>query len=134
MQIGNEASEYAHHFQGERSNTGAGAYSEHMGTQWRDAADGGWFCYQLKVDPARSQKLACTFWGQERGARTFDILLEGHLLRTVSLSDTGKADFYTVEIPIPSELCQGKTNVVVKFQAHPKNTAGGVFDLRLLAD
>ena len=35
-----------------------------------------------------------------------------------------------ITCPLAPELTQGKTNVTVRFQAHPGNTAGGLFGLR----
>ncbi|MDR0871201.1 MAG: hypothetical protein LBN39_10460 [Planctomycetaceae bacterium] len=35
-------------------------------------------------------------------------------------------------IPIPEELTKGKTAITVKLQAKRENTAGGIFDLRVV--
>ena len=39
--------------------------------------------------------------------------------------------YYDV-VDIPEELTQGKTSVTIKFNAHSHNTAGGIFDLRMI--
>jgi DUF1680 family protein len=132
VRIGEEASDAAHHLQGAGTNTGSGAYGEHMDSRWRDARDGGWFSYDLAVLSDRPAILHCTFWGQERGARTFDILVGGQTLATLTLGDTGKADFVSRELPLASELTRGMKSLTVKFQSRPGNTAGGLFDLRVL--
>ncbi|BCM89295.1 hypothetical protein IAD21_01140 [Abditibacteriota bacterium] len=132
VKIGDDASEKAHNLQSLRSATGNGAYGQLMETHWRDARDGGWFSYDLKVDPTRPQSLRLTYWGKELGARTFDVVVNGQVLTTTSLGDTGKADFYTVDLPLAPQLLAGKTQITVKFQAHTGNSAGGLFDLRVL--
>jgi hypothetical protein len=38
--------------------------------------------------------------------------------------------FFEVEYPIPAEYIKGKTNIVVRVQAHTTKTAGRVFGCR----
>lgn len=133
VKVGDPGSEAVHQFQGQLTNTGHGAYGEHMETRWRNAQPGGWFHYVLKVTPDQPLSLQCTYWGGERGQRTFDILADGVKLATTSLTDTGKAEFYTVETPLPPKMLEGKSAITVKFQPHPGNMAGGVFDIRTVA-
>ena len=54
--------------------------------------------------------------------------------KTIELDDVGKAGFYDVDIPLAADLFTGKTKITVTLQAHPGNSAGGIFDLRLLND
>ncbi len=49
----------------------------------------------------------------------------------VSLAGS-KDDFVVQDIPVPARLVKGKDSVTVRFQAEPRNTAGGVFGLSLL--
>jgi hypothetical protein len=65
-----------------------------------------------------------------RGWESEPPTLPGHILGFSAIP--ARPEFYTVETPIPPELSRGKTNVVIKFQSHPGNTAGGLFDLRIL--
>lgn len=130
--IGDAASETAHRLQGERTEAGRGAYGERMETRWRHAGDGGWFGYDLAVPPERPAILLCTFWGRETGARTFDIIAADTTLATVTLGDTGTAGFYHREFPVPIELTRDRKTLTVSFKARPGNTAGGLFDLRIL--
>lgn len=51
---------------------------------------------------------------------------------TGPLGDAGKDDFLHVEIPLPAAVIQDRSSVTIRFQAHPGNMAGGLFDLRLL--
>jgi hypothetical protein len=129
--IGDPSSETAHGLKFERSNTGRGAYGSHMETHWRDAPDG-WFSFELKVAPDRPVELLCTYWGKERGARTFDIQVNGQTIATTSLDSNHPAAFYDQAYPVPPVLTQGKARVTVKFLAHAQNVAGGLFGLRTL--
>ncbi len=130
--IGNDTSERAHALRGQDTESGFGAYGQEMTTRWRDARDGGWFSYRLAVTQVRPLILHCTYWGRERGARAFDILVNGEPLATESLGDTGKDVFVHKEVPLPDRMLAGQSHVTVRFQAHPGNTAGGLFDLAIL--
>ena len=131
VDIGEAASEAAHQLKAQRSNTGFGAYGQHTQRRWRDAADG-WFSFDLKVLPDRVTTLSVTYWGKEVGDRTFDVLVDGQKIATTSLDSSHPEAFYDVTLAIPAELTGGKDKVTVRFQAHPGNTAGGVFGVRTL--
>ena len=81
--------------------------------------------------PDQPQELRVTYWGSD-GGRVFDILVDGEKLATQKLNDNQPDQFYDEVYPLPDELTQGKERVTVKFQAHPGNTAGGVFGLRTM--
>lgn len=128
VEVGVAASESAHGLKSERSNTGRGAYGQHMETRWRDAP-GGWFSYELRVPTGEPAELLCTFWGRERGARAFDVLVDGRKVATLSLDGNHPEAFYDQAVAIPAP---GKVRVTVRFQAHPGNVVGGLFDLRVV--
>ncbi len=69
--VGERNSETAHNLQTERSfsgRSGANAW-------WRDARDGGWFAYDLKLAESGPAKIVITYWGSDAGGRVFDILV-----------------------------------------------------------
>jgi hypothetical protein len=127
VKIGDAESEKAHRLQGERTQSGAA-----FGRSWRHATDGGWFSYDLKVTGDQPMALACTWWGDEAGARKFDILVEGTRLATVTLLHNKPGQFFDEEYSIPADLARGKQSVTVRLQAHPGNTAGGIFGCAVL--
>jgi hypothetical protein len=132
VEIGDEISENAHNFQGQNSANGFGAYGEEMNSRWRDAREGGWFSYKMAVSGDRPLYLRCTYWGDERGARTFDVLVNDTVIATESLKATGKHAFIQEDIRLPDVILAGQSNVSVTFKAHLGNTAGGLFGLRIL--
>jgi uncharacterized protein len=133
VQIGDAASEKAHGFKGLRSFDGIEPFNTLRPTHWRDAREGGWFSYQLKVDAGAPQVLRCTYWRRQFGARQFDVLVDGELAATTELTDTGKEEFLDVDLPLNPKWLEGKNRITVKFQARPGNFAGGIFDLRILS-
>jgi DUF1680 family protein len=126
VNIGDARSEKQHNLQGDK--TGAGTY---MGRRWRHAPDG-WFSYDLKVQPDQPMTLLCTWWGDESGERTFDILIDDTKIATLTLLHNKPQKFFDAEYKISPERTKDKQKVTVKFQAHPGNTAGGVFGCAML--
>ncbi len=129
IRIGEMQPERDHNLQGQ--NTSAG---EAMGRKWRHATDGGWFSFEMKVDVTKANELLCTYWGSDAGQRNFDVLVEGTKVATQKLENKQPGQFFDVTYGIPAELTRGKEKVTVKFQAHPNNSAGGLFGASLLRD
>ena len=127
VKIGDADSERRHRFEGERSQSGS-----HAGRTWRHASDGGWFGYELAVHPGRANRLQAVFWGDDAGARTFDVVVEGRTIATQTLDRSAPGRFFEVEWLLDRELTAGKDRVRVRFQAHPGQTAGGLFGLATL--
>lgn len=127
VQIGDQASEAAHNLQGER--TGSGPLGER---RWRHATDGGWFSYDLKVEPKVAQELVVTLWGSDAGARTFDVVVNGAKVDTVTLANNAPGKFFDKTYRVTDDLIGDKGRLTVRFQGHPGNFAGGVFGLRLV--
>lgn len=127
LRVGEMQPERDHQVEGEKTQTG-----EFAGRKWRHAVDGGWFSFVMKVDAEQPNELVCTWWGGETGRRTFDILIDGQKLVTVQLGQNRPGEFWEGVYPIPLEWTKGKEQVVVKLQAHPGNTAGGLFGARMV--
>jgi hypothetical protein len=122
---GDDASERAHNQKGQNTNTGpfgTGAY--------RHATDGGWFSWDLKVQPGQPQELRATYWGSDDG-RVFDILVDGEKLATQQLRNQRPGKFFDETYPLPAESVSGKEKITVRFQARDGGFAGGVFGLRV---
>jgi hypothetical protein len=119
--------EKAHNLQSELSRTGPFA-----GRTWRDAPDGGWWSWEMKVLGEVPLTLACTYWGDDAPPRTFDILVDGQKIATQSLDHGKPGEFFTVEYSIPAELTRGKERVTVMFRGQKGHTAGGVFSCSIL--
>ena len=126
---GEEQNERDHKLEGEKTEAG-----DFGNRKWRHADDGGLFRYVVKVLPDQPQELSVTYWGSDAGRRVFDILVDGKKLATERLSSTtAPSSFFDQVYPLPEDLTKGKNQVTVTFQAHPRQTAGGVFGLRFLS-
>ena len=87
----------------------------------------------VKVRPDQRQQLSVTYWGSDSGNRVFDILVDGKTIATETLRNNRPGQFYDRAYELPGELLKGKSQVTVKFQAHPHQIAGGIFGLRVLS-
>jgi hypothetical protein len=120
--ISNIESEHLHKLHSEHSTA-----SQHMGRNWRNTAEDGWFSYELAVLPDAPMTLSTTYWGSETG-RTFDIYLEDRCIATQTLSNNHPGEFFDVTYDIPIDLTRDKDYVRVKFQG----SVGMVFDCTIL--
>jgi len=127
LRVGEQQSEHDHNLAGE--NTGSGSA---QGRKWRHSTNGGWFSFELKIDPVKTNELLCTFWGGETGQRTFDILADGSKIATQTLLTNQPGNFFDAAYEIPASLTRGKEKLTIRFQAHADNWAGGLFGIRML--
>lgn len=128
VRIGSQQSEADHNLRSSGSHTGP-ATPPH--DRWRDAT--GFLSYDLTVDPARGPLLVrCTYWAGD-GGRTFDILVEGQRIATQHLTGGASGGYIDFDYAIPPELVRGKKSVTVRLEPR-QGPAGGLFDLRLIAD
>jgi len=130
VKIGDAASEKAHGLAGEKTESGPGLYGEHNEYRWRHAHNGGFFAYRLAVgDAPGGRTLVAKYCASERGARMFDVMVDGKTVHTENLVDNKKPAFVFTEMKIPEELLKGKKDVEVRFVPREGNTAGGLFGL-----
>jgi len=109
------------------SNSGTGyAFGKH----YRHGLDSS-FSYTLSNNPGEKMELLVTLWGSDVGNRTFDVIVEGERVRTITLANNNPEKFYDEIIPLDGSLTKGKPSLVVTFQAHPGNVTGGIFGVRL---
>jgi hypothetical protein len=95
-----------------------------------------WFSFDLPVDSDHPLAVVATYFSEERGKRTFEILADGQNIgeQTIERSPVGSAtgSFFDVEYKIPDELVKGKKKVTVRFQATGNNEVAAVYGLRLI--
>ena len=125
---GEQQPEADHAMQRQNSNTG-----NNVDEFWRDARNEGYFSYNLNTNKETGLSLSVRYWGNERGNRKFDIYIDDVKLATEDISGKwNQQKFQNIEYPIPDSLVKGKENIRVKFQAIAGNTAGAVYDIRLV--
>lgn len=102
----------------------------YRGRNGRDARTGGFFSFQMKTAKG-PLKLQARYWGEER-KRLFYILVDGERIANQQLNFDKPGEFFEVEYAIPQRLTQGKSQITVRFEPAPGNTAGPVFGVLLL--
>jgi DUF1680 family protein len=125
FRVGEMQPERDHGLQGERTTSG-----DFLGRKWRHASDGGWFSFEMAVDPETASTLLLTYWGSDTGGREFDILVDGQKIATKKLEAPRPDQFFDEPYELPLELTRGKRRVTVRLQAHPGRTAGGLYGAR----
>src|SRR5215813_12307605 len=95
-----------------------------------------WFSYDLPVEPAGSSVLVATYFSEERGKRTFEILADGQHIaeQTIERSPVGSAtgSFFDVHYKLPENLVKDKQKITVRFQATGNNEIAAVYGVRLI--
>lgn len=127
VKLGDADSEAAHDLASR--NSGSGPI---LGKVVRDASHGGFFSYSMQVDPVLPMCLDCTYWGNDANGRRFDILVDDQVIATQALQFNDPGHFFDVIYQIPQRLTRGRAKVTVVFQAYPRQTAGGLFGLKML--
>ncbi|MBU9711946.1 glycoside hydrolase family 127 protein [Evansella tamaricis] len=126
---------------GLKSENSASGYSNIVQKGWRDAKDNGFFRYELAVKPDKKMVMEVSYFGGDHNIvigektfeRKFDILIDGNIIATQILENSG-APASTMEIQylIPEELTLGKKSVEVKFACSEGKIAGGVYGIRMI--
>lgn len=125
FQPGNESSEKDHNLSGENTNNGMA-----NGRHWRDASDGGYFEFDLKVLPGKPCNLVLTYWGGDSGNRLFDIMIDGQQIGTQRLSNNFPGEFFDFSYVIDNP--KKEKTIRVRLQAYPKAVAGGIYGAKTI--
>ena len=126
FQPGEMQSERDHKLESHESSPG-----EFNAKKFRHAFNGGWFSFELKVDPSVKNDLSLTFWGSDN-RRAFDVLVDDQLLVHQKLVGRPANQFFETVVPIPAEMIKGKKTIRVKVVAPKDGWAGGLFGVRVL--
>ena len=126
VRFGEQQSEKDHDLVGE--NTGVGS---HMDRKFRDAPNGGWFSFKVKVTDADLQ-LINTYNGGDGGNRAFEIFADGIKIGEEDLKGNSPGKYIEKSYDIPKDLTNGKESVTIKFQGLPHKIAGAFFESRII--
>ena len=127
VKVGEFTSEFEHRMESRFSGSG-----QYMDKPVRNAVNGGFISYVMKVDPAQPMVLCCTYWGGDTGGRRFDVLVNEKIIATQTLDFNDPGRFFEVEYAISQDLTRGQSNVTVVFQGYPGRTVGGIFGCQML--
>ncbi len=123
MAPGEQQPESDHNFQGEQTETGV-----FRDVHFRRAT--GWFSYDLKNKNKAAKKLRVTYHGADKN-QSFNLYLNGTLLKTVAFEKETDASFFEEDYALPDALRQADT-ITVRFEAAKGATAGNIYDVRLM--
>ncbi|OGV58249.1 MAG: hypothetical protein A2X45_13010 [Lentisphaerae bacterium GWF2_50_93] len=126
VEPGFQQSEVEHSVRFENSNTG-----DTYDRKWRNAENGGWFSYEMEVDPGSQMSLVATYWGGEWRKRIFDILIDDEKIAAQTIHINKPGEFFDETYDIPWDITKGKVKITIRFQAQPDGCAGDVFGLKM---
>lgn len=122
LPISNDQYEFSHNMKAYLSATG-----NHSGMNYRDAAPGGFFSYDLTVDNTLTNYLCVKYFSGDAG-RMFRLLIDGLALRNVTIDKKDPNIFYDVCYEIPAEIVSGKDRITVTVEAYADSCTAGIFD------
>ena len=95
-----------------------------------------WFSYDMPVESTEPISLVVTYFDEERGKRTFEILVDGQRIGEQSLerrpNGSAAGHFFDVEYKVPVELLKDKKKLTVRFQATGGNEIAAIYGIRLI--
>ncbi|MFC4403482.1 beta-L-arabinofuranosidase domain-containing protein [Gracilibacillus xinjiangensis] len=129
--------EVDHNMKAEKSTSG---YLNIVHSGYRDARDGGYFSYEMKVDKTKDMYVSVTYFGGDMPMhvngkwmeRDFSIWINDEKIGEQILNNNKPGQLFTVSYQIPKYLFTEKETVRVKFQADEGKIAGGVYEVRML--
>lgn len=105
----------------------------YQGRPWRGADPNGEFAYRLSTKGETNLGLHVSYWGNEIGNATVEILADGQAIATQPVGEHWKKnEFVDITYPLPSALLQGKQNLTVTFRAPSGAPTGAVYHVRLV--
>ena len=129
LRTGEMQPERDHNLTGENIITG----EDHQ-RKWRATDDGGYFSYEMKVDPDKQNTLINTYWGMDNRGRVFDIMVDGIKLTTEDLNQYKESKFYDINYIIPIERTKGKQKITIKLLPKAGNAAGPLYGSRMIRE
>lgn len=104
---------------------------EFEGRKYRETL-GGWFSFDMAIDPGQPNTLYCTYWGNRFYNHSFDIEVDGVKVGFENIHNWG-ARYVERSYPIPAELTSGREKVTVTLRAiRGDAVAGPLFDCRIM--
>lgn len=125
VSAGNTLSEREHEVSGKKTNVKQGEKESAFGS-WREIQKGGWFSYEMKVDPELALVLLCTFKGTKKGNPLFDVFVNDKKIGNQSLKARKPDKPIRATFTIPGDLVKDRDKIVVKFKARGKHEEVGL--------
>lgn len=102
------------------------------GRNFRTAMRGGYFEFEMKVNPDKPNTLVMTYWGNDRLRPAFAVMVDGTELAKDELQGKPANHFFDVEYDIPVEKTHGKSKIVVRIQPQEGKSGPSVSGARIV--
>ncbi len=111
VDVGNMNSEAAHRFEGEETLRGTLA-----GNAWRRGLQKGGLSYEIRTDREKDLTLVCVIGARDEN-RTFHVFVDDTKLELPVWEGEEPGQYRVIQVPIPTELADGKDTLRIRFQA-----------------
>lgn len=124
---GEQQPETEHRYAGEESSAG----STDEGQAWRSTRK--WFSYEFTNESHQGKTLRITH-AQNGSPRTFDVVVNDQVLKTVELSGSRESGSAIVEVKLPQSVLDSAAGdkLTVKLAAQEGSSTGHIYSIRLL--
>lgn len=122
LRMGEMQPERDHQLTGEKITNG----EDHL-RKWRNADNGGYLTFEMKVKPGRKNALILTYWGMDNRDRKFDILVNDKMVATEDLNKYKESRFYDITYNLPADVTQNASSVKIILKPKTNNSSGPVY-------
>ncbi|MCJ7842428.1 glycoside hydrolase family 127 protein [Lederbergia sp. NSJ-179] len=137
VQPGEQQPEIEHGFKANKSHS---SYLNLVQRRWRDCRDGGFFQYDMAVEPMKQMYLQVSYFGRDgkiwldgkNYEREFAIFIDGVQIAEQMLDGERSDELFDLTYNIPFDLSKDKEKVEVKFSSSEGKIAGGVYGVRIV--
>ena len=125
---GEQQPEVDHQMKNEFSRSGS-----YLNEFWRDAANGGYFSYQLNTGGLENLSLNIRYHTNDNAHEKYEIFIDEEKWLTIDPAAVQiKKGFYNKEYPIPDTMLRGRQNIKVKFASTNKKATARIYYIRLV--
>jgi hypothetical protein len=97
----------------------------------RRALEGGFFSYEVRVDPAAAVDLVVAYWGGASTRAEFDVELDCEVVATQVIHLNQPGDFFEVKYSISPALTRGRSKATIRFLSRANSGVSAIFGLRV---
>lgn len=128
FQPGEMQPERDHNFTGEKLNI----MEDFRHRKARGSERGGWLSFDMKVIKSQPMALVIEYWGGFTGSKTFDIIVDEHIVATENISGKKDGAFVDIQYDLPEALTANNSKITIKFEPHEGHRAGPFFYARTI--
>lgn len=117
-------------------------YNDELYSGWREAREGGYFRYEMKVNPKETMYLQVTYNKSDTRInrngkvleREFTIYVNEHVLANEHFNKPAISELYAKNYRIPDKIIDGHKKITITFASDQGKITAGVYHIRILKE